>query len=327
MRPHVLEVPSVIAMVTGAAGFIGSTLSRRILEDGHEVVGVDCLTESYDPQLKTRNLEGLVDHPRFQLLATDLSRTIPRAMLHEVEVVYHLAGQASVTRSWGPHFADYVRNNVSATQDLLSACIGSNLRRFVYASSSSVYGDALEQPTTEMALPRPISPYGVSKLAGEHLCLAYHREQGLPVTCLRYFTVYGPRQRPDMGFHKLFRAAFEGTTFGIRGDGSSSRDFTYVDDAVDATYRAGTADWDGVLNIGGGSPVTLADAIAIVEDVAGEIDLVHGPTVAGDAHSTAADITRAAAVLGYRPATPLRTGLEAMGDWAADLYGRELAVT
>jgi nucleoside-diphosphate-sugar epimerase len=317
----------VIVMVTGAAGFIGSTLSRRILDDGHDVVGVDCLTESYDPQLKTRNLEGLVDHPRFQLVAADLSRTVPRAMLHEVEVVYHLAGQASVTRSWGPHFADYTRHNIAATQDLLAACVASNIRRVVYASSSSVYGDALVQPTDEAALPRPISPYGVSKLAAEHLCLAYHREMGLPVTCLRYFTVYGPRQRPDMGFHKLFRAAFEGGTFGIRGDGSASRDFTYVDDAVEATYRAGLADWDGVLNIGGGSPVTLADAVDIVQEIVGPIRLEHTPTVAGDARSTAADISRATAVLGFHPSTPLRTGLENMAAWAADVYGRELTAT
>jgi UDP-glucose 4-epimerase len=317
----------VIVMVTGAAGFIGSTLSRRILDEGHDVVGVDCLTESYDPQLKTRNLEGLVDNPRFQLVAADLSRTVPRAMLHEVEVVYHLAGQASVTRSWGPHFADYTRHNIAATQDLLAACVASNIRRVVYASSSSVYGDALVQPTDEAALPRPISPYGVSKLAAEHLCLAYHREMGLPVTCLRYFTVYGPRQRPDMGFHKLFRAAFEGGTFGIRGDGSASRDFTYVDDAVEATYRAGLADWDGVLNIGGGSPVTLADAVDIVQEIVGPIRLEHTPTVAGDARSTAADISRATAVLGFHPSTPLRTGLENMAAWAADVYGRELTAT
>lgn len=317
----------MIVMVTGAAGFIGSTLSRRILDDGHEVIGVDCLTESYDLQFKTRNLEGLIDHPRFQLVAADLSRTVPRAVLHDVEVVYHLAGQASVTRSWGPHFADYTRHNVAATQDLLAACVGSNIRRLVYASSSSIYGDALVQPTDEAALPRPISPYGVSKLAAEHLCLAYHREMHLPVTCLRYFTVYGPRQRPDMGFHKLFRAAFEGGTFGIRGDGSASRDFTYVDDAVEATYRAGLADWDGVLNIGGGSPVTLADAIDIVQEIVGPIDLDHIPTVAGDARSTAADISRATAVLGYQPSTPLRTGLEAMAAWAAGIYGRELSAT
>lgn len=315
----------MIVVVTGAAGFIGSTLSRRILEDGHQVVGVDCLTSSYDPQLKTRNLEGLIDHPRFQLVAADLSRMVPRTLLHGVEVVYHLAGQASVTRSWGPHFADYTRHNVTATQDLLAACVGSSIRRLVYASSSSVYGDALVQPTDEATLPRPISPYGVSKLAAEHLCLAYHHEKHLPVTCLRYFTVYGPRQRPDMGFHKLLRAALQGGTFRIRGDGSASRDFTYVDDAVEATYRAGLTDWDGVLNIGGGAPVTLAEAIDVVQGIVGPIDLEHTPTVAGDAHSTAADISRAAAVLGYRPATPLQAGLEAMATWAAGVYHREMS--
>lgn len=317
----------MIAMVTGAAGFIGSTLCRRILDDGHDVIGVDCLTESYDPRLKTRNLEALVSHPRFHLVAADLSRTVPRAMVQEAEVVYHLAGQASVTRSWGHRFADYTRHNITATHDLLEACLGSDLRRVVYASSSSVYGDAEAQPTHEEVLPRPISPYGVSKLAGEHLCLAYHRSMGLPVTCLRYFTVYGPRQRPDMGFHLLFRAAFEGTPFGVRGDGSQTRDFTYVGDAVEATYRAGLADWDGVLNIGGGHPVVLGDAIDLVQELVGPIDLQHVPAVAGDAHSTAADIGRAAAVLGYDPATPLREGLQAMAAWAAQVYGRELSAT
>lgn len=317
----------MIAMVTGAAGFIGSTLSRRLLADGHTVVGVDCLTEAYDVELKARNLDGLIDHDDFHLVCSDLSRSLPGPMLHDVDVVYHLAGQASVTRSWGTHFADYTRHNIAATQDLLGACVAADLDRFVFASSSSVYGDALSLPTSEGALPRPISPYGVSKLAAEHLCLAFHRELGLPVTCLRYFTVYGPRQRPDMGMHKLFRAAHRGETFGIRGDGSSTRDFTYVDDVVEATYRAGLCDWDGVMNIGGDNPVALHEVIDTVQELAGPIDLEHVPTVAGDARDTAADITRARAILDYEPQTSLRDGLAAMETWAADLFGREMSPT
>lgn len=315
----------MLAMVTGAAGFIGSTLSRRILADGHSVVGVDCLTDAYDVDLKARNLDGLIDHPDFHLVCSDLSRSLPGPMLHDVDVVYHLAGQASVTRSWGAHFADYTRNNIAATQDLLGACVAADLKRFVYASSSSIYGDALSFPTTEDALPRPISPYGVSKLAAEHLCLAFHRELGLPVTCLRYFTVYGPRQRPDMGMHKLFRAAHRQEVFGVRGDGSATRDFTYVDDAVEATYRAGLTDFDGVLNIGGGDPVALHEVIDEVQSVAGPIQIEHVPEVPGDARDTAADIRRAQSVLDYEPKTPLSEGLAAMGEWAADLYAPQSA--
>lgn len=317
----------MIAMVTGAAGFIGSTLSRRLLADGHEVVGVDCLTDAYDVELKSRNLDGLVDHHGFQLVCADLSRSMPWSVLQQVDVVYHLAGQASVTRSWGSSFADYTRNNVSATHELLTACTNADLHRFVFASSSSVYGNAAVQPTGEAVVPRPISPYGVSKLASEHLCLAFHQEMGLPVTCLRYFTVYGPRQRPDMGIHKLFRAAATGERFGVRGDGSATRDFTYVDDAVEATYRAGLADWDGVLNIGGGNPVSLAEVIEQVQVLAGPIDIVHGPPVPGDARDTAADIRLARQVLDYAPRTTLGEGLEAMARWADGLYGRELSAT
>ncbi len=317
----------MIAMVTGAAGFIGSTLSRRLLADGHSVVGVDCLTPAYDVWMKTQNLDGLVDDPRFQLICADLSEGVPRTSLEGVDVVYHLAGQASVSQSWGSHFVDYTRNNVTATHQLLEACVDAGLRRLVFASSSSVYGDALEHPTPESSLPRPISPYGVSKLAAEHLCLAYHRARGLPVTCLRYFTVYGPGQRPDMALHRLFRAAHRGETFGIRGDGTSSRDLTYVDDVVEATYRSGLADCDGVLNVGGGKPVTLRTLIDEVQDIAGPIDLEHVPTAPGDACNTAADISRAAAVLGYAPQTSRREGLEAMARWAEPLFGREMSAT
>lgn len=310
----------MIAMVTGAAGFIGSTLSRRLLADGHSVIGVDCLTDAYDVDLKARNLDGLIDHTEFHLVCSDLSRTMPGPMLNDVDVVYHLAGQASVTRSWGTHFADYTRHNISATQDLLGACVAADLKRFVFASSSSIYGDALTRPTPEGTQPRPISPYGVSKLAAEHLCMAFHRELGLPVTCLRYFTVYGPGQRPDMGMHKLFRAAHRGESFGIRGDGSSTRDFTYVDDAVEATYRAGLCEWDGVANIGGGCPVALHEVVEAVADIAGPIELDHVPEVPGDARDTSADISRARRVLDYAPQTDLRSGLEEMGRWAAALF-------
>src|SRR6478609_9677650 len=178
----------MIAIVTGAAGFIGSSLSRRLLDEGHEVVGIDCLTHAYDVEQKMRNLGGLMDHPHFQLLYSDLAEHVPAASIQGADVVFHLAGQASVTTSWGDGFASYAHNNIEGTQRLLEACVGAGLRRFVYGSSSSVYGNACALPTPETVLPHPVSPYGVSKLAGEHLCRAYHHSWGLPVTALRFFT-------------------------------------------------------------------------------------------------------------------------------------------
>ncbi|CAN5431703.1 NAD-dependent epimerase/dehydratase family protein [soil metagenome] len=313
----------MIAVVTGAAGFIGSTLSRRLLAEGHTVVGIDCLTKTYDLSLKTRNIDGLVDHDRFQLVYSDLAEHPPASLVQGADVVFHLAGQASVTRSWGPSFSEYTRNNIEATQRLLEACVTAGIDRFVYASSSSVYGDAMVMPTPETCLPRPISPYGVSKLAGEHLCHAYQREQGLPVTSLRFFTVYGPGQRPDMAFHKLFRAAHTGEPFTIRGDGTATRDFTYVDDVVDACIRAAGAGWDGVANVGGGHRVAVNEVVDIVQNIVGPMNIVHGPSVAGDAKDTSADTALARDIFGWVPKTSLRDGLESMALWAEDLLRPE----
>ncbi|HEX2575302.1 MAG TPA: NAD-dependent epimerase/dehydratase family protein [Aquihabitans sp.] len=313
----------MIAIVTGAAGFIGSTLCRRLLADGHTVIGIDCLTKTYDLRFKTHNVDGLVDNPRFQLVYSDLAEHPPGGLVQDADVVFHLAGQASVTRSWGGSFTEYARNNIEATQRLLEACVDRGLQRFVYASSSSVYGDAMVLPTPETCLPRPISPYGVSKLAGEHLCHAYQRERGLPVTSLRFFTVYGPGQRPDMAFHRLLRSVYAGDPFPLRGDGTATRDFTYVDDVVDALVRAAGAGWDGVLNVGGGHRVSMAEVIDLVEDVAGPVDVQRGPTVAGDARDTSADTSLARDVLGWQPQVALRDGIEAMSVWATDLLRPE----
>lgn len=313
----------MFAVVTGAAGFIGSSLCRRLLLEGHTVVGIDCLTKNYDVALKTRNVDGLVDHPRFQLVYADLAEHPPAGLVLGADVVFHLAGQASVTRSWGTSFGEYARNNVEATQRLLEACVESGIDRFVYASSSSVYGDAMVMPTPETCLPRPISPYGVSKLAGEHLCHAYQREQGLPVTSLRFFTVYGPRQRPDMAFHRLFRAAHTGEPFTVRGDGRSTRDFTFVEDVVDALLAAAVAGWDGVANVGGGHRVALNDVIDVVQDLVGPIDVRYGPSVAGDAHDTSADTSLARDILTWTPRNGLEDGLAEMAVWAADLLRPE----
>jgi nucleoside-diphosphate-sugar epimerase len=215
------------ALVTGAAGFIGSHLCERLLADGVTVTGIDCFTDYYDPALKRANARAALTHPRFTLLEHDLGRA-DLAALPEVTVVFHQAAQAGVRSSWGKDFAAYVHHNVFATQRLLERYRGSKLERFVYASSSSVYGDAERYPTDEAMLPRPFSPYGVTKLAGEHLVLLYGRNFGLPVSALRYFTVYGPRQRPDMAFHKFCRAMLAGEPIAVYGDGTQSRDFVHL---------------------------------------------------------------------------------------------------
>lgn len=315
----------MIAVVTGAAGFIGSTLCHRLLDDGHVVTGVDCLTKTDGLEQKIRNIDGLVDHARFQLVYADLAEQPPLSVLSEADVVFHLAGEASVTRSWGPTFARYDRNNVAATQRLLDACVDVGIQRLVYGSSSSIYGDAMVLPTPETAVPQPISPYGVTKLAAEHLCHAYNQSLGLPVTSLRFFTVYGPGQRPDMAFHRLFRAALTGEPFTVRGDGTATRDFTFVDDVVDALVKAAGAGWDGVLNVGGGQRTSMREVLTLVQEKAGPIELVHGPATAGDARDTSADTTRAREVLGWAPQVELREGLAAMGAWADDALQPELS--
>ncbi|MEO6987990.1 MAG: NAD-dependent epimerase/dehydratase family protein [Aquihabitans sp.] len=313
----------MIAVVTGAAGFIGSTLSRRLLDDGHKVTGIDALTKAYDIELKIRNVDNLVDHRNFQLVYGDLTDPSSVDLLRNADVVFHLAGQASVTSSWGRSFETYARNNIMATQRLLDVLAGSAIKRFVYASSSSVYGEAMVMPTVETALTRPISPYGVSKLAAENLCHAYQREQGIPVTSLRFFTVYGPAQRPDMAFHRMFRSVYRGEVFEVRGDGTATRDFTFVGDVVEAILAAASCGWNGVANVGGGNRVSLREVLAIVEEVAGPLNLRWGPTVAGDVRDTGADIDLARDALGWEPRTDLYTGLRTMAAWAEELLRTE----
>ncbi len=309
------------ALVTGAAGFIGSHLTDRLLADGARVTGVDCFTDYYDPALKRANLVGALRHPGFRLLELDLAAA-DLAALPEVQVVFHQAAQAGVRASWGAEFATYTHHNVLATQRLLERYRGSTLERFVYASSSSVYGDAERFPTDELMLPRPFSPYGVTKLAGEHLTLLYGRNFGLPVAALRYFTVYGPRQRPDMGFHRFCRALLAGEPLTVYGDGRQSRDFTYVDDAIDANLAA----WrrsapQAVYNVGGGSQVEVLESIRILEAALSvTAELAFQPRPPGDPLRTRADATRIRAELGTVPATPIERGLAAEAAWARELY-------
>ena len=309
------------ALVTGAAGFIGSHLVERLLREGVHVTGVDCFTEYYEAALKRRNLETARADPRFTLLELDLGRD-DLTRLPDVTAVFHQAAQPGVRASWGREFSSYVHHNVLATQRLLERYREAKLERFVYASSSSVYGDAERYPTPEDALPRPVSPYGVTKLAGEHLALLYGRSFGVPVTALRYFTVYGPRQRPDMAFHRFCRALWLNEPLTVYGDGRQSRDFTFIDDAIEANLRAWKrAAPNAVYNVGGGSQVEVLEAIAILERACGaKARIDFKPLPPGDPPRTRADATRLRADLGYAPATPIERGLAAEAEWTRGLY-------
>ena len=309
--------------MTGAAGFIGSHLAERLLAAGWEVVGVDCFTDYYPRAAKEANLEGLRGQPGFRLVEMDLNSAALGELLQGIDTVFHQAGQPGVRASWGRSFEPYLRSNILATQALLEAALHLKrpLRRFVFASSSSVYGDAPQLPVREDTLPQPISPYGVTKLAAEHLCSLYTR-LGVPAVSLRYFTVYGPRQRPDMAFHRFIRAVLEGREIEIHGDGEQTRDFTYVMDIVDANLSAAAAPAERVVgrvyNLGGGSRVTVNEVIAIVEGAAGRSARTrHVPAPPGEARHTFADCQAAAADLGFAPRFGLEHGIRAQVDWLA----------
>lgn len=298
-------------VVTGAAGFIGSHLLRALLEREHDAVGWDAFTDYYDPALKEENAQGLPVE-RVDLVEAPLD-------LAGVDGVFHLAGQPGV-RSFGDVFPVYVRQNVLASQRLFEAAADAGTR-VVFASSSSVYGDAETYPTPEDTIPRPLSPYGVTKLACEHLVHAYAAQFGLQAVVLRYFTIFGPRQRPDMALTRMIRCAAEGLPFELYGDGTQSRSFTYVDDAVEATIlameRQGAR--SATYNVGGGEEVSMLEAIEALGRVSGRrLELVRLPRREGDARRTAADTSRIRSELGWAPTTDFATGLEAQWRWAAD---------
>lgn len=306
------------ALVTGIAGFIGSTLAEHLLEQGWEVVGVDCLTDYYDEDAKQRNLTVVADHPDATVHDVDLVDADLAGMLDGVDAVFHQAGQPGVRASW-ELFDSYVHHNIIATQALLDAALAAGTPRVVYASSSSVYGDATTFPTTEEILPAPKSPYGVTKLAAEHLCGVYARSFGLNTVSLRYFTVFGPRQRPDMAMHRLVEAALDGTSFPLYGDGSQVRDFTYVDDIVRANVLAATtADIPAgtVINLSGGGSVTLSWVIDTIGELVGRpIELDRQGFQAGDVDRTGGSTERAAEVLGWSPQVSVHDGLAHQVEW------------
>ena len=309
------------ALVTGAAGFIGSHLVSALLDRGMDVRGIDCFTDYYPRSTKESNLDVNRRRPGFRFIEDRIQTTDLAALLDGVTHVFHLAAQAGVRKSWGRDFRIYTDNNVDATQQLLEACVGRPLHRFVYASSSSLYGDTAAIPMREDALPQPVSPYGVTKLAAEQLCYLYHVNHGVPATSVRYFTVYGPRQRPDMAFHRFFRAALDDQPIVIYGDGEQTRDFTFVADAVAATVAAGDRGVPGrAYNIGGGSRVTVNDVLRIVETLVGHpLKIRREPVQKGDMRDTYADTSLARADLGFEPAVSLREGLESEYRWLSTL--------
>ena len=299
------------ALITGVAGFIGSHLAERLLAEDVDVRGVDLLTDYYDPALKRANLAPLLDSRRFEFVCADVNEAEPSELLDGVDVVYHLSAQPGVRGGWGSEFQAYVEANILGTQRLLRAASDYRIERFVFASSSSVYGQAQRIPTPEFEPPAPLTPYGVTKLAAEQLCRLYHHDLGVPAVVLRYFSIFGPRQRPDMAFSRFIRAALAGDAIEVTGDGRQSRDFTFVADAVELTMAAGSQGEPGATyNVAGGNVTSLLEVIGLLERLLGRdvaIDWI--PGTVGEARSTAADTSAARERLGYTPRTGLEQGL------------------
>jgi len=312
-------------LITGCAGFIGSSVAEALLREGHKVIGIDIFLNNYPREIKEHNLMALRRFKNFSFIEADITAIDLSRVLRKVDYVIHEAAQPGVRTSWGEMFDSYLKNNVLATQRLLEACTKARLKKFVFASSSSVYGNARRYPTREDDPLNPISPYGVTKLAAERLCLAYMANFELSVVCLRYFTIYGPRQRPDMAIHKFLRSALLGRPITIYGDGSQERDFTYVGDVVEATIRAATWDVEGeVMNIGNRKPIRLLELLDMISDLVGrELEVIFMEEQKGDVRVTFADISKARKLLGYKPNTRLEEGLEEELKWISSIYLRE----
>ena len=315
-------------LVTGCAGFIGSHLVDKLLEQRYEVIGIDCFTDYYPRELKEANISNALKNfslkkkpllkkyhknAKFEFIEKDI---LDMDKFPEVDYVFHLAAQAGVRASWGKSFEIYTRNNVEATQKLLEFYKDSDITKFVYASSSSVYGDA-ELPMKEDSLLKPVSPYGVTKLAGENLCYLYWKNYGVPTVSLRYFTVYGPRQRPDMAIHKFVRAIINEEEIAVFGDGTQTRDFTFVDDAVEATVLTVGNNLVGeVFNIGGGSRISVNELIKLLEELTGKEGRVkYVEKQKGDVRDTLADVSKAKKLLGWKPKVDISVGLKSFIEW------------
>ncbi|BAZ27950.1 NAD-dependent epimerase/dehydratase [Cylindrospermum sp. NIES-4074] len=311
-------------IVTGAAGFIGSQIVEALLKQGEEVIGIDEFNDYYNPGLKRKNIAHFHSLPRFQLIEGDMRFLDWQIILKDAEIIYHQAAQAGVRASWGQSFCAYTERNINATQVLLEAAKDAkNLKSLVFASTSSVYGDAETLPTHERICPQPVSPYGITKLAAERLCELYYKTFGVPVVALRYFTVYGPRQRPDMAFHKFFKSILQDEAIPIYGDGQQTRDFTFISDAVAANLAAATtpAAVGEIFNIGGGSRVVLTEVLDMMAEIVGKpIKRNHIEKAMGDSRHTAADISKARQILGYQPQVSLREGLTQEWQWMKSLY-------
>lgn len=297
------------ALVTGCAGFIGSSLTDKLLAEGYSVIGIDCYTDYYPVEIKKKNLQAALQNKNFTFLKSDI---LDMKVLHDVDYVFHQAAQAGVRASWGKKFEIYTRNNIIATQRLLEYYKGRDIKKFIFASSSSIYGDVEELPVKEDTPKKPVSPYGVTKLAAENLCYLYHENYGLPAVSLRYFTVYGPRQRPDMGIHKFITAALRGEEITIYGNGEQTRDFTYISDIVKANLQAAECKPDWIsLNIGGGSRISVAELLGIIEKTVGKrIKIKYVEKQKGDVRDTHAGTALAREVIGYKPEINVEAGIE-----------------
>jgi nucleoside-diphosphate-sugar epimerase len=304
-------------LVTGCAGFVGSHVAEACLARGDRVVGIDSLTDYYDVEQKWSNIRVLQQHADFRFVHDDII-SVAREHVHGVDVVFHQAGQPGVRESWRTQFRDYLQRNVESTQRLLEAAVSAHTPRVVFASSSSVYGNVATYPVDELERPRPFSPYGVTKLAAEHLCSLYAENFGLTVVSLRYFTVYGPRQRPDMAIHRLIDSALSGAPFVLFGDGSQVRDFTFVGDVVRANLAAADADVPPglVANVAGGSRCSMTELIATVGEIVGvQVNVDRREQARGDVRFTSGQIELARRALGWQPSVTLQTGLELQTEW------------
>ena len=304
-------------LVTGVAGFLGSHLAERLLREGHEVIGIDCFVPFYPRSVKERNLKALRRSPHFRLHEQDVRSADLARHLEGVEHVFHLAAQTGVRSSWGGEFAGYLEHNVLGTQQLLELCKGRRIGKFVYASSSSVYGACPTVAFSEDQALSPLSPYGVTKLAAEHLCSLYHRTFGVPVISLRLFTVYGPRQRPDMAIARFLAAVVEDQPITIYGDGEQTRDFTYVSDVMDAMIAAMELNAAGeVMNVGGGSTTSVNQLLQTLRRITGSrLRATHAPPAYGEMRHTLADVTKAGRMLHFRPKVDLEEGLIRHYEW------------